>query len=172
MLKYQCRGSLVISLASACAGLQSPLAVSLPTLACGKFITGHSNHAENTTLEGGATVSVPFSSLKSTPTKQEPFCKWHNRAKQARDCTTAALSEGADMPRPLAAVLPDGRRILSIQSHTVSVSQPPAHLVKLLCRSWRIRTQVVGKRNIIPMVNPCLTSSDPIPDDILQSCCG
>jgi hypothetical protein len=132
MLQYQSRGSLVISLASACAGLQSP-SVYLPMLACGKFITGHFNHIENTLLEGGATLSVPFSSLKSTTSKQEPFCKWHNRAKQARYCTTAALSEGADMPRPLAAVLPDGRRILSIQSHTVSVSQPPAHLVKLLC---------------------------------------
>lgn len=38
-----------------------------------------------------------------------------------RKRTTSAVSGGRNMPPPLAAVLPGGGRVLSIQSHTVSV---------------------------------------------------
>jgi hypothetical protein len=68
------------------------------------------------------------------------FCQPPTTPVAARKRTTSAVSGGHSMPPPLAAVLPGGGRLLSIQSHTVSVRrQPFSYELRIKCVKCMLR---------------------------------
>lgn len=129
ILNVRCKVSLNPSLTLICKKVSSltPLPSSVPSnpVTRSSFTTAHSDCVGDSraSLRGLHFQSqAPHSQLFN---KNRPFCQLPTIFVPVRKRTSSALSGGRTMPPPLAAVLPGGGRVLSIQSHTVSVRRQP-----------------------------------------------